>query len=140
VDSSVERLQVRVRGLTGDRHVVTCNGRRLSLRPTGEKDTYVAGVRYKAWEQPSSLHPVVDVHAPLVFDVVDRYYGRSLGGCTYHVMHPGGRNYETVPVNNNEAEGRRLSRFEAMGHTPGSIAVPPEEPNPDFPHTLDLRR
>jgi len=140
VDSSVERLQILVCGLTDERHIVTCNGRRLPLQPTSEKGVYAAGVRYKAWAPASSLHPTIDVHTPLVFDVIDAQYARSLGGCKYHVMHPGGRNYDTIPVNANEAEGRRLSFFEAMGHTPGRISVPDFESNPDFPHTLDLRR
>jgi uncharacterized protein (DUF2126 family) len=139
VDSSVERLQVTVRGLKNERHVVTCNGRRLPLKATAEKNVYVAGVRYKAWAPPSALHPQMKVHTPLIFDVIDVHHERSLGGCMYHVMHPGGRSYETFPVNQNEAEGRRLSRFEAMGHTAGRCRIPAREENPEFPHTLDLR-
>jgi uncharacterized protein (DUF2126 family)/transglutaminase-like putative cysteine protease len=139
VDSSVERLQVSVQGRVGDRHIVTCNGRRLPLHATSRNDLSIAGVRYKAWAAPSSLHPTLPVHGPLVFDLMDTELQRSLGGCTYHVVHPGGRNYDTIPVNENEAEGRRLSRFEAMGHRPGHMPVPPPEHNPDFPHTLDLR-
>ncbi|HZW75156.1 MAG TPA: transglutaminase family protein, partial [Caldimonas sp.] len=140
VDSTVERIEVLVRGLVGDRHAVACNGRRLPLQSTGTPGEFVAGVRYRAWRAPSSLHPTIDPHVPLVFDVVDTWMQRSLGGCQYHVAHPGGVNYTTFPVNAYEAEARRLARFFRTGHTPGVVLLSAEAPNPDFPHTLDLRR
>ena len=166
VDSSLERVQLSVKNLHHERYVVTCNGRRLPLHETQTKGEYIAGIRFRAWQPASALHPTIGVHAPLVFDVYDTWSGRSLGGFTYHVSHPGGRNFATYPVNAFEAEGRRIARFWDHGHTPSHnndegiawrpqdaqvritehqadarFQLPPEEPvNKDYPHTLDLRR
>ncbi len=140
VDSSLERIEVRVSGWNDSRYVITVNGRALPLHNTGTAGDYVAGVRYKAWNPPSSLHPTIGVHAPLLFDIVDTWMQRSLGGCQYHVAHPGGRNYATFPVNSYEAESRRLARFFQMGHTPGKLQVEAAAPSREFPFTLDLRR
>jgi uncharacterized protein (DUF2126 family) len=162
VDSALERVQVKVNGLDTQRYFLTCNGRRLPLQPTSKLGEYVAGVRYKAWQAAFGLHPTIGAHAPVVVDVFDRRLGRSIGGCVYHVTHPGGRSYETFPVNANEAEARRISRFWSYGHSVGEpdapawvetlrgfyapsiqrvLSEPSVEPqNPEYPYTLDLRR
>jgi uncharacterized protein (DUF2126 family) len=140
VDSSVERLQVKVTGLVDSRFAVLCNGRPVPLHPTGVPGQFVAGVRYRAWQPTSCLHPDIPIHSPLVFDLVDTWSGHSMGGCTYHVVHPGGRANQEFPVNSYEAESRRLARFNPFGHTPGVVSVLKERPNTEFPLTLDLRR
>ena len=144
VDSSLERIEVRITGLNQSRYTVTCNGQAVPLQSTGTTGEFIAGVRYKAWNPSSSLHPSISVHAPLTFDIIDTWMKRSIGGCQYHVTHPGGLNYETFPVNAYEAESRRLSRFFRMGHTPGQMPeVPPNiqlQGSREFPFTLDLRR
>jgi len=162
VDSSVERLQLRVSGLNDARYVIAVKGRRLPMHPTGRKGEFVAGLRYRAWQPPSALHPTIKPHLPLVFDLVDTWSGRAIGGCTYHVSHPGGRSYDDFPVNAYAAEARRMGRFWEIGHDPDRVQAPPnqaalghflpqgsapqsmapplEEPNNEFPYTLDLRR
>lgn len=162
VDSSLERLQVKVSGLTPGRYVLACNGRRVCLNGTGKQGEFVGGVRYRAWQPSSALHPTIGIHSPLVFDLIDTWNGKSIGGCTYHVSHPGGRSYDRFPVNANEAESRRGNRFFDINHTPGALPItpagkilreffehkhpprpmapPPEEPADEYPHTLDLRK
>ncbi len=162
VDSSLERVQIKVNGMTDKRHFLLCNGKRVPLRNTGKKGEFVAGIRYKAWNPPSSLHPTIEAQSPLVFDLMDAWKGRAIGGCQYHVSHPGGMSYEKFPVNNNEAESRRINRFWDIGYTPGSKQVAPvlkplmefvpegsenmlyQAPqniiDDEFPYCLDLRK
>jgi uncharacterized protein (DUF2126 family) len=140
VDSSVERLQVKVDGLAPDRYLVTCNGHAVPLQPTGQVGEFLGAVRYRAWQPFSALHPTIGVHAPLTFDLYDTWMNRSMGGCQYHVVHPGGRSHERFPVNSFEAESRRLARFFRMGHTGGTMNVPPPVAEREFPFTLDLRK
>ena len=162
VDSSVERIEVKVKNFNIDRYLVVCNGAPVPLKETAVKGEFVAGVRYRAWSPPSALHPTLGTDVPLVFDIVDKWNSRAIGGCTYHVAHPGGRNYDTFPVNSYEAEGRRISRFWNQGHTQGTFSPspnftgiaryleksmmprnfdpPPIKISPEYPTTLDLRQ
>ena len=140
VDSSLERIELHVTGLNDNRHVITVNGRAAPLQPTGRVGEYVAAVRYRAWQPATCLHPTIGIHVPLTFDIVDTWMRRSLGGCRYHVAHPGGRHYEVFPVNAFEAESRRLARFEQIGRTPGEMIVQQPRRSLEYPFTLDLRR
>jgi uncharacterized protein (DUF2126 family)/transglutaminase-like putative cysteine protease len=162
VDSSLERVQVKLNGINAARYVLLCNGVRVPLKETGVKEEFVAGVRYRAWQPPSALHPTIGTDTPLTFDVVDTWNGRSIGGCTYYVSHPGGRSYDTFPINSYEAESRRVSRFTDTYHTQEVLRPAPylsvvqhyiaqnreiflvdppvEEINKEYPYTLDLRQ
>jgi uncharacterized protein (DUF2126 family) len=139
VDSSLERVQVRLFGVAPERHLVAVNGVELPLTPTGTRGEYVCGVRYRAWQPPSCLHPTIGTHGPLRFDLYDRWNQRAIAGATYHVVHAGGRANDDRPVNAAAAEGRRIARFNGFGHTQGSFTPKSVRVNPDFPMTLDLR-
>ncbi len=162
VDSSLERVQVHLKGLNGARYILMCNGSRVPLRETAIKGEYICGIRYRAWQPPSALHPTIGVDTPLAFDIIDTWNSRSIGGCTYYVAHPGGRSYDTFPINSYEAESRRFSRFGSTAHTqdvlrpaplsnstmhyvsqnrqPFLADAPPPETNLEYPCTLDLRQ
>jgi uncharacterized protein (DUF2126 family) len=162
VDSSLERVQVKLKGLNGSRYVLLCNGQRVPLRETGVKEEYVCGVRYRAWQPPSALHPTIGIDTPLTFDIVDTWNSRSIGGCTYYVSHPGGRGYDAFPVNSYEAESRRASRFDDISHTqevlrpapylsgisryidqnrlPFACDPPGVEVSNEYPYTIDMRK
>ena len=140
VDSSVERLQVRVQGLSPERYILSCNGAAVPMTDTGVAGEYVGGVRFKAWAPPSALHPTVPAQPHLVFDLYDSWNGRAIGGMTYHVVHPGGLGSQVFPVNAGEAESRRRSRFWPFGHGIGEMAPPMAQSSAELPRTLDLRR
>ncbi len=139
VDSSLERLEVKVRGLVPGRHVVAVNGVEVPLRATGVADEGVAGVRFRAWQPPFCLQPNIAIQHPLRFDVIDRWARRSLGACAYHVWHPEGRAFEEPPLTAFEAAARRAQRFTTEGHAPWPATVRPTRPHPEHPYTLDLR-
>jgi uncharacterized protein (DUF2126 family) len=139
VDSSLERVQVKVRGATPGRHRVCCNGVAIPLHPTDVQGESVAGIRYRAWQPPSCLHPTIGVHSPLRIELYDAWNRRALSACSYHVVHPGGLANEVRPVNAVAAETRRIARFETSGHTPDSYEPLRSGVNPAFPMTLDLR-
>ena len=139
VDSSLERIQVKLTGLTESRYAVDCNGRRVPLRSTGKPGEAVAGVRFVARRPPSCLHPTIPVQNPLVFHIFDLWNERSIGGCTYHVLNPSGQWYSARPADAAEAESRRAERFQDSAGTPDVAPAIEEEPNPNSPMTLDLR-
>jgi uncharacterized protein (DUF2126 family)/transglutaminase-like putative cysteine protease len=140
VDSSVERVEAKITGFVPERFVLACNGQQVPLTQTENAGEFVGGVRFKAWNPPSALHPAIPPHAPLVFDIYDSWSGRSIGGATHQVAHPGGRNYDRFPVNANEAEARRRGRFFAFGHSQGVMPAPRPFTAAETPRTLDLRR
>ncbi len=162
VDSSLERIQVKLKGFNGARYLLLCNGNRVPLRETGVKEEYVCGIRYRAWQPPSALHPTIGVDTPITLDIIDTWNSRSIGGCTYYVAHPGGRSYDRFPINANEAESRRVNRFGDTSHTPGVLRpapyfsqvaryidqnrlpyyfdAPVSEINKEYVYTLDMRR
>jgi uncharacterized protein (DUF2126 family) len=140
VDSSLERLQVEARGFLEERYRIICNGYEVPMAPTGTNGHFVGGIRYRAWQPPSCLHPTIGIHSPLHLDIYDTWTQRSLAGATYHVVHPGGRSSDVRPINAAAAESRRLARFERQGHRPGPARMVRLTPHPHFPHTLDLRR
>ncbi|MEY2667542.1 MAG: hypothetical protein RJA59_180, partial [Pseudomonadota bacterium] len=140
VDSSMERVEVRAEGLETERFDVLVNGLAVPLRATGTAGEHVGGVRFRAWAPSSSLQPHLGIHHPLRFDLFDRWAGRSVGACAYHVWHPEGRAYEAAPLTRFEATARRAARFTEEGPLPWPTRPRATQPHPEYPHTLDLRR
>jgi len=140
VDSSLERLQLKVNNRFGERYTLLCNGVEMPLQPTKTAGEYISGLRFRGWQPWSCLHPTIPANGPLVFDVFDNESGQSVGGCRYHVAHPAGLSHEQLPINALAAETRRLARFETIGHTPGGLEPIFQKPNIEYPHTLDLRQ
>jgi uncharacterized protein (DUF2126 family) len=140
VDSSMERVEVRAEGLETERFDVLVNGLAVPLRATGTAGEHVGGVRFRAWAPPSSLQPHLGIHHPLKFDLWDRWAGRSVGACAYHVWHPEGRAFLAPPLTRFEAQARRAQRFTAEGPLPWPWTPRVARPHPEMPHTLDLRR
>jgi uncharacterized protein (DUF2126 family)/transglutaminase-like putative cysteine protease len=140
VDSSLERLQVKVNGFgASSRYVVSCNGRRVPLHPSGQPEESLAGIRYRARMLSATLHPTIPVHTPLTFDLIDTWKDRSVGRCIYYANQPDGTLYFNRPANASEAKERRLKRFVVATPPEGPMPAPPQENNPIFPMTLDLR-
>jgi uncharacterized protein (DUF2126 family)/transglutaminase-like putative cysteine protease len=140
VDSSLERVQVRLSSADLGRYAVACNGHAVPLAVLGRPGKAVAGVRFRVWRPSEGLHPTIAPHTPLTFAIVDTWSGRVIGGCRHHATHPDGRSWQTLPVNAREAEGRRAARFESMGEAPSRLPLKTAGVHPDAPTTLDLRR
>ena len=140
VDSSLERIQIKLTGLTIDaRYVVACNGRNVPLHPTGMPGESLAGIRYRARRLNATLHPTIPVHTPLTFDLIDTWQQRTIARCTYHAGEPDGTMHTTRPADAAEARARRLRRFVTETPPKEPAVIPTPEPNHVFPMTLDLR-
>jgi uncharacterized protein (DUF2126 family) len=147
-NDSLERLQVFIQGAIGntenedsfsERYQVLCNGDVVPLKSTGMEGEYVGGVRFRTRQHPTISHPAFQPPESLLFEIVDTWSQRSIGGCTYYLTPPNGMTYQTPPINPREAESRRIERFIQQGHTVGQIQLPTVRLNPEYPLTLDLR-
>ncbi|HEY1555651.1 MAG TPA: transglutaminase family protein [Kofleriaceae bacterium] len=140
VDSSVERVELRARGLDPERYAIAVNDVIVPMRAVAGRDLRVAGVRFRAWCPPHALHPHLGLHHPLHLAIVDKWAERGVAGGAYHVWHPEGRAFDTPPLTRVEAAARRAQRFTREGPPPWPLRAREVEPHPEQPYTLDLRR
>ena len=127
IDAANQRVQVELTGLTPTHHILVCNGRRVPLQPTRTRGRFLAGVRYKAWNPPSSLHPTLWPVYSLVFDLLDARTGEVLGGCTWFPARPSLVGFSAAPAPVASGEPEREPHYR-----PQAAVLPPWSPGGRF--------